>query len=142
MPDDDPGLLLDMRNAAEAYEQLLRLFDEGRFTEDEFRKGVMESCVLVRDQEAWLIDGHTGHWLHYNGVDVLDVGAETADVVLVDPGPDRVSVLRVLRELTGLELAEAKELMDSAPQPVLRDVPAARADEARRALEALGATVR
>ena len=50
-------------------------------------------------------------------------------------------MIKAVRELTGLGLAESKALVDGAPKPIKEGVPKAEADEAKAALEAAGATV-
>lgn len=62
-------------------------------------------------------------------------------VVLTDAGASKISVIKAVRELTGLGLAESKGLVDGAPKPVKENVAKAEADEAKAALEAAGATV-
>ncbi|MEV5546507.1 ribosomal protein L7/L12 [Streptomyces sp. NPDC052309] len=62
-------------------------------------------------------------------------------VVLVDAGRNKVSVIKALRELTGLGLAEAKEMADQVPTTVLEAVDEERAQRAKLKLHAAGATV-
>lgn len=74
-------------------------------------------------------------------------GADAADekssftVVLTDAGASKISVIKAVREITGLGLAESKALVDGAPKPVKENAPKAEADEIKSALEAAGATV-
>lgn len=63
------------------------------------------------------------------------------DVVLADAGAKKIQVLKVLREVTGLGLKEAKELVDSAPKPVKQGVKKEEAEEIKKKLEAEGAKV-
>lgn len=63
------------------------------------------------------------------------------DVVLASTGAKKIQVLKVLREVTGLGLKEAKELVDSAPKPVKQGVKKEEADEIKKKLEAEGAKV-
>ena len=63
------------------------------------------------------------------------------DVVLTSPGDKKIQVIKVVRELTGLGLKEAKDLVDGAPKPVLEKVAKDAADKAKAALEGAGATV-
>ena len=63
------------------------------------------------------------------------------DVVLVDAGANRVSVIKTVRELTGLGLKEAKELVESAPKAVKEKVSKEEAAKAKEALEKAGAKV-
>lgn len=60
-------------------------------------------------------------------------------VHLDDAGADRVKVIKVVRELTGLGLKEAKDLVDAAPKVVKEGMPKADADEAKKKLEEAGA---
>ena len=60
-------------------------------------------------------------------------------VNLTEVGANKVSVIKAVRELTGLGLKEAKDLVDGAPKPVKESVPKAAADEAKKKLEEAGA---
>ena len=60
-------------------------------------------------------------------------------VNLVEVGANKVSVIKAVRELTGLGLKEAKDLVDGAPKPVKESVPKAAAEEAKKKLEEAGA---
>ena len=72
-------------------------------------------------------------------------GAEAAedefDVELVSAGASKVKVIKVVRELTGLGLKEAKELVDGAPKVVKEGVSKAEAEEIKAKLEGEGAEV-
>jgi large subunit ribosomal protein L7/L12 len=63
------------------------------------------------------------------------------DVILTSGGDKKIQVIKEVRALTSLGLKEAKDLVDSAPKPVLENVSKADADKAKTALEAAGATV-
>lgn len=63
------------------------------------------------------------------------------DVVLAEVGANKVSVIKVVRELTGLGLKEAKDLVDGAPKAVKEGVAKADAEEAKKKLEEAGAKV-
>ena len=60
-------------------------------------------------------------------------------VNLSEVGANKVSVIKAVRELTGLGLKEAKDLVDGAPKPVKEAVPKAAAEEAKKKLEEAGA---
>jgi large subunit ribosomal protein L7/L12 len=60
-------------------------------------------------------------------------------VNLTEVGANKVSVIKAVRELTGLGLKEAKDLVDGAPKPVKDAVPKAAAEEAKKKLEEAGA---
>ena len=63
------------------------------------------------------------------------------DVVLVAAGEKKIQVIKVVRELTGLGLKEAKDLVDGAPKPVKEKLSKQEAGEAKARLEEVGATV-
>ena len=63
------------------------------------------------------------------------------DVILTSGGEKKIQVIKEVRALTSLGLKEAKDLVDSAPKPVLEKVYKADADKAKASLEAAGATV-
>jgi large subunit ribosomal protein L7/L12 len=63
------------------------------------------------------------------------------DVVLTDMGPKKIQVIKAVRTLTDLGLKEAKDLVESAPSPVLEGVPKEVAEDAKATLEAEGASV-
>ena len=63
------------------------------------------------------------------------------DVVLTSPGDKKIQVIKEVRSLTSLGLKEAKDLVDSAPKPVLERVPKDQADKAKAQLEGAGASV-
>jgi len=60
-------------------------------------------------------------------------------VVLAEIGANKVSVIKAVRELTGLGLKEAKDLVDGAPKPIKEGVEKAEAEEAQKKLEEAGA---
>jgi len=63
------------------------------------------------------------------------------DVVLTAAGDKKIQVIKEVRTLTSLGLKEAKDLVDSAPKPVLERVPKEQADKAKAQLEGAGASV-
>ena len=63
------------------------------------------------------------------------------DVVLMAAGEKKIQVIKVVRELTGLGLKEAKDLVDGAPKPVKEKVTKAEADDMKKKLEEQGGTV-
>ena len=63
------------------------------------------------------------------------------DVILGAAGEKKIQVIKVVRELTGLGLKEAKDLVDGAPKPVKEHVTKAEADDMKKKLEEQGATV-
>ena len=84
------------------------------------------------------------------GVVVAAAGAEGGaageeksefDVELTEVGPNKVKVIKAVREITGLGLKEAKELVDNAPKTLKEGVSKAEAEEIKAKLEAEGAEV-
>ncbi|TVP86266.1 MAG: 50S ribosomal protein L7/L12 [Alkalicoccus sp.] len=80
-------------------------------------------------------------------VAVAGAGAEAEeeqsefDVVLTDAGSSKIGVIKVVREITGLGLKEAKALVDGAPSPVKEGVSKEDADELKAKLEEAGAKI-
>ena len=78
---------------------------------------------------------------------VADGGAAAAaeqsefEVVLADAGASKLNVIKVVREITGLGLKEAKELVDGAPKPVKSGVGKEEAEEIKAKLEEAGAKI-
>ncbi len=63
------------------------------------------------------------------------------DVILQSPGDKKINVIKVVREITGLGLKEAKELVDSAPKAIKEGVSKDEAEQIKAKLEEAGATV-
>ena len=63
------------------------------------------------------------------------------DVELTEVGPNKVKVIKVVREATGLGLKEAKDLVDAAPKVIKEAAPKAEAEDIKTKLEAEGAKV-
>ena len=66
---------------------------------------------------------------------------DSFDVILAEIGAEKIKVIKVVREITGLGLKEAKDLVDNAPKAVKEDVSKAEADEIKARLEEVGAKV-
>jgi len=63
------------------------------------------------------------------------------DVILADAGASKINVIKVVREITGLGLKEAKDLVDNAPKPVKEGVGKEEAEQIKAKLEEAGAKV-
>lgn len=63
------------------------------------------------------------------------------NVILVKAGDNKINVIKVVREITGLGLKEAKDLVEGAPKPVKEGVNKEQAQELKKKLEDAGATV-
>ena len=82
------------------------------------------------------------------GVGMPGAGAPAAeeektefDLVLLSSGEKKIQVIKVVRELTGLGLKEAKAVVDEAPKPVKEKVSKAEAEDMKKKLEEVGAAV-
>jgi large subunit ribosomal protein L7/L12 len=60
------------------------------------------------------------------------------DVILTESGAEKVKVIKVVREITGLGLKEAKALVDEAPKPVKTGIPKADAENIKKSIEEVG----
>ena len=63
------------------------------------------------------------------------------NVMLVEAGDKKINVIKVVREITGLGLKDAKDLVDSAPKPVKEGASKDEAEESKKKLEEAGAKV-
>jgi len=63
------------------------------------------------------------------------------DIILKDAGAQKVAVIKAVKDVTGLGLGESKAIVDSAPKAIKEKVPKEEAEEAKKVLEAAGATV-
>jgi len=67
--------------------------------------------------------------------------SSTVNVILAHGGQQKIAVIKVVREITGLGLKEAKDLVDAAPKPVKEGIARAEGEEMKKKLEEAGATV-
>ena len=70
-----------------------------------------------------------------------DAGSDTVSAVLADVGANKIQVIKVVRELTGLGLKEAKDLVDAAPKAVKEGIAKAEGEKIAAALAEAGAKV-
>ena len=68
-------------------------------------------------------------------------GPSEVNVILADAGANKIAVLKLVRELTGLGLKEAKDLVDGAPKPVKENIKVEEANQIKAQLEEAGAKV-
>jgi large subunit ribosomal protein L7/L12 len=106
---------------------------------------VLEIADLVKDLEAkWGVSAAAPVAVAAVGA-VAGVAAaevkEDFDVILTGAGANKIQVIKVVRELTGLGLKEAKDLVEGAPKPVKEAVNKDDAAAAKKKLEEVGATV-
>ncbi|MCR4841860.1 MAG: 50S ribosomal protein L7/L12 [Eubacterium sp.] len=106
---------------------------------------VLELNDLVKAcEEEFGVSAAAGVVVAAAGGDAGAAGADDAsevNVELTEVGPNKVKVIKVVREITGLGLKEAKELVDGAPKMVKEGVEKAEADDIKSKLEAEGAVV-
>jgi len=75
------------------------------------------------------------------GGDVAVEEKSEFDIVLTEVGSNKIAVIKEVRTITGLGLKESKDLVESAPQSIKKDVAKVEAEEMKKALEAAGAKV-
>ncbi len=63
------------------------------------------------------------------------------DCILKDVGPEKIKVIKTVRELTGLGLKEAKDLVDNAPKPIKEGLPKEECDKIVAMFKEVGATI-
>ena len=73
--------------------------------------------------------------------DDADAGSDTVDVILKSAGDKKIQVLKAVREITGLGLKEAKELVDAAPKAVKEGLEKMRLKRLKKQLEEQGAEI-
>jgi len=66
---------------------------------------------------------------------------DSFDVILKDGGSSKIQVIKVVRQITGLGLKEAKDLVDGAPKPVKEAVTKEEAEEIKKKIEEVGGAV-
>jgi large subunit ribosomal protein L7/L12 len=74
-------------------------------------------------------------------VELLQKKKTSFDVILKSAGASKLAVVKLVKELTGLGLKEAKEVVDSAPKPLKEGVAKDEAESLKKALEEAGAEV-
>ncbi len=75
------------------------------------------------------------------GADAAPAAAAKVSVILASAGDKKIQVLKVVREVLGLGLKEAKDLVDGAPKPLKEGIKKEEAEEIKKKLEAEGAKV-
>ena len=105
---------------------------------------VLESNDLVKAcEEEFGVSAAAGVVVAAAGADGAAAAEEkdSFNVELTEVGPNKVKVIKVVRELTGLGLKEAKDAVDGAPKVIKEDATKEEAEEAKTKLEAEGAKV-
>ena len=120
-----------------------------KLTTAEFIEAIKELTVLELNdlvkacEEEFGVSAAAGVVVAAAGGDAAGAAEEKTefDVELTEVGPNKVKVIKVVREATGLGLKEAKEVVDGAPKVVKEGVSKAEAEEMKTKLEAEGAKV-
>ncbi len=119
-----------------------------KFTTAEFIDAIKELTVLELNElvkaceEEFGVSAAAGVVVQAAAGPVEEVEEKTEfDVELTEVGAQKVKVIKVVREATGLGLKEAKEVVDGAPKVVKEGVSKAEADELKAKLEEVGAKV-
>ena len=119
-----------------------------KLTTAEFIEAIKELSVLELNdlvkacEEEFGVSAAAGVVVAAAGADGAAAEEKTEfDVELTEVGPNKVKVIKVVREITGLGLKEAKELVDGAPKVVKEAVSKAEAEEIKTKLEEQGAEV-
>ena len=119
-----------------------------KLTTAEFIDAIKELSVLELNdlvkacEEEFGVSAAAGVVVAAAGAGATEAEEKTEfDVELTEVGPNKVKVIKVVREATGLGLKEAKEVVDGAPKVVKEGVSKAEAEEMKTKLEAEGAKV-
>ena len=119
-----------------------------KLTTAEFIDAIKELSVLELNdlvkacEEEFGVSAAAGVVVAAAGAGAAEAEEKTEfDVELTEVGPNKVKVIKVVREATGLGLKEAKEVVDGAPKVVKEGVSKAEAEEIKTKLEAEGAKV-
>ena len=119
-----------------------------KLNKDEFIASLKEMTILeIKElvdamKEEFGIDPTAGAAAPAAGAGAAAAAEQTEfDVILTSAGAAKLGVIKVVKEVTGLGLKEAKEVVDGAPKPVKEKVSKAEAEELKAKLEAAGASV-
>ena len=119
-----------------------------KLTTEEFIAAIKELTVLELNdlvkacEEEFGVSAAAGVVVAAAGGDAAAAEEQTEFTVeLTEVGPNKVKVIKVVREVTGLGLKEAKAVVDEAPKPVKEGVEKAEAEDIKAKLEAEGAKV-
>jgi len=105
---------------------------------------IMEAAQLVKDlEESWGVKAATGGGGGGGAAPVAAAAVEQTEfsVELTAAGDKKIQVIKVVREITGLGLKEAKDLVDGAPKVLKEGIPKAEAEAMQKKLEAEGAKI-
>ena len=116
-----------------------------KFTAAEMIESIKEMSVLELNDLVKAIEEEFGVTaaapMAMAGGAAVDAGPTEVDVVLASAGAKKIAVIKVVREITGLGLKEAKALVDGAPTPIKEKVSPEEAEELKAKLEEAGAVI-
>ena len=114
------------------------------FVEEIKKLSVMEVSELVKMlEEEFGVSAAAPVAVMAGAAEAPAAAEEKSDfnIVLKEAGANKIAVIKIVKELTGLGLGEAKALVDGAPQEIKQNVPAEEAKEIEAKLKEAGATV-
>ena len=118
-----------------------------KLTTAEFIEAIKELSVLELNElvkaceEEFGVSAAAGVVVAAAGPAAVEEEKTEFDVELTEVGPNKVKVIKIVRELTGLGLKEAKDVVDNAPKVVKEQADKAVAEDIKKQLEAEGAKV-
>ncbi|MCC6093665.1 MAG: 50S ribosomal protein L7/L12 [Bilifractor sp.] len=120
-----------------------------KLTTEEFIAAIKELSVLELNdlvkacEEEFGVSASAGVVVAAAGAGAAEAAEEKTefDVELTEVGPNKVKVIKVVREITGLGLKDAKDLVDSAPKVIKEGASKAEADDIKAKVEEQGAKV-
>ncbi|MEM1485001.1 50S ribosomal protein L7/L12 [Oscillospiraceae bacterium PP1C4] len=115
-----------------------------KFVEDVKTLTVLELNELVKAiEEEFGVSAAAPVMVAGGAAPAADAAEEKSefDVILTNAGASKMGVIKLVKEVTGLGLKEAKDLVDNAPKPVKEGISKTDADELKKKLEEAGATV-
>ena len=118
-----------------------------KFTKEEFIDGLKEMTILeVKElvdamKEEFGVDPSAVAVAAAPAAAAADEGPSTVTVTLTSAGPNKLPVIKLIKEVTGLGLKEAKEIVDNAPKVVKEGLSKEDAEALKEKLEELGASV-
>jgi len=117
--------------------------DLAKLVEDLSKLTVLEAAELSKMlEEKWGVSAAAPVAVAAVGGAAPAAEAKTEfDVVLAAAGDKKIEVIKIVREITGLGLKEAKDLVEGAPKPLKQGATKAEADELKKKLEDVGAKV-
>ena len=118
------------------------MFNKEQFIEDIKAMTVLELSELVKalEEEFGVSAAATAVAVAGPVAAAADVEEKTeCDVILKDVGPEKIKVIKVVRETTGLGLKEAKEVVDNAPKPLKEGIDKEAAEKLVAAFKEVGA---